>query len=143
MRTLSCSKWDLVPWPGIEPGPPALGVQHLSHWTTREVLLQGYFVREKIRGLVENPQIWEFNPNEFCQLWCLLTYILFYSNPAFRAVTVVESWACPLVKLSGHLSHNVPFTCLGSSNLPKISWPSSICHSSTGPVIFWEGFLTN
>ena len=24
-----CSMWDLVPWPGIEPGPP----QHLSHWT--------------------------------------------------------------------------------------------------------------
>ena len=28
---------DLVPWPGIEPGPPALGTQSLSHWTTREV----------------------------------------------------------------------------------------------------------
>ena len=26
-----CSTWDLVP------GPPALGVQSLSHWTTREV----------------------------------------------------------------------------------------------------------
>ena len=31
--------WDLVPWPGIEPGPPALGVWSLSHWTTREVPL--------------------------------------------------------------------------------------------------------
>ena len=31
--------WDkhLVPWPGIEPWPPALGEQSLSHWTTREV----------------------------------------------------------------------------------------------------------
>ena len=34
---LSCGMWDLVPWPGIEPGPRALGVQSLSHWTTREV----------------------------------------------------------------------------------------------------------
>ena len=34
---LSCSMWDLAPWPGIEPGPPALGAQSLSHWTTREV----------------------------------------------------------------------------------------------------------
>ena len=34
---LSCSMWDLVPWVGIEPGPPALGAQRLSHWTTREV----------------------------------------------------------------------------------------------------------
>ena len=36
--SLSCSMWDLVPWPGIEPGAPALRVWSLSHWTTREVL---------------------------------------------------------------------------------------------------------
>ena len=34
---LSHGMWDLVPWPGMEPGPPALGVQSLSHWTTRDV----------------------------------------------------------------------------------------------------------
>ena len=28
---LSCSIWDLVPWPGIEPGPPELGARSLSH----------------------------------------------------------------------------------------------------------------
>ena len=28
----------LVPWPGIEPEPPALGMLSLNHWTTREVL---------------------------------------------------------------------------------------------------------
>ena len=33
----SCCRWDLVPRPGMEPGPPALGVQSLSHWATREV----------------------------------------------------------------------------------------------------------
>ena len=33
----SCSMWDLVPWPGIKPRPPALGVQIFSHWTIREV----------------------------------------------------------------------------------------------------------
>ena len=27
--------WDLVPWSGIEPGPPALRAQSLDHWTTR------------------------------------------------------------------------------------------------------------
>ena len=31
------SMWELVPWPGIEPVPPALGVQSLSCWTTRKV----------------------------------------------------------------------------------------------------------
>ena len=34
---LSCSMWDLAPGPGVEPGPPSLGAQSLSHWTTREV----------------------------------------------------------------------------------------------------------
>ena len=30
---LSCGMWDLVLWPGIKPGPLALGVQSLGHWT--------------------------------------------------------------------------------------------------------------
>ena len=34
---LSYCMRDLAPCPGIEPRPPALGVQSLSHWTTREV----------------------------------------------------------------------------------------------------------
>ena len=29
--------WDLVPQPGIKPGPRALGVQSLTHWRTTEV----------------------------------------------------------------------------------------------------------
>ena len=29
--------WDLVPWPGIEPEPPALGAQSLIHCATREI----------------------------------------------------------------------------------------------------------
>ena len=37
MQTLSCSLWDLVPWPGIKPRPPALESWSLSLLTTREV----------------------------------------------------------------------------------------------------------
>ena len=37
MQTLRCNMWALVPWLGIEPRPPALGAQSLSHWTTREI----------------------------------------------------------------------------------------------------------
>ena len=33
----SRSMRDLVPMPGIEPGPPASGAWSLSHWTTREI----------------------------------------------------------------------------------------------------------
>ena len=31
---LNWSTWDLIPWPEIEPGPPALKAWSLSHWTT-------------------------------------------------------------------------------------------------------------
>ena len=36
-RILSCGMWYLVPWPGIESGPSASGVQSLSHCITREI----------------------------------------------------------------------------------------------------------
>ena len=35
--SLGCSMWDLVPWPGIKPGPPALEAWTLGFCTTREV----------------------------------------------------------------------------------------------------------
>ena len=34
-RIFSCDMQGLLPWPGIEPGPPALGAQSLSQWTTK------------------------------------------------------------------------------------------------------------
>ena len=37
-RDLSCSIWDLVPWPGIEARTAALGALSLSPWTTMEIL---------------------------------------------------------------------------------------------------------
>ena len=37
MQCLSCSTWDLVPWSGITPGAPALGMWSPSHWITREI----------------------------------------------------------------------------------------------------------
>ena len=36
-RDLSCTMQDLVPWPGVEPGSPALEARSLNHWTIREV----------------------------------------------------------------------------------------------------------
>ena len=35
--TVSCSMWDLIPWPRTKLRLPALEVRSLSHWTTREV----------------------------------------------------------------------------------------------------------
>ena len=42
-----CGVWDLVPWLGIEPGPPVLGVESLSRWTTREVPWLFYYLNEE------------------------------------------------------------------------------------------------
>ena len=42
-----CSMQDLVPWPGIEPGLPALEARSLSHWTTRKVLRPEIFYSDK------------------------------------------------------------------------------------------------
>ena len=50
MQDLSCGMQDLVPPPGMEPRPPALGVQSLSHWTTREVP-EGWYLSVYFGGM--------------------------------------------------------------------------------------------
>ena len=45
MFSLCWGMWGPVPWPGIEPGPPAMGVWSLSHWTTREVPMPVCFIK--------------------------------------------------------------------------------------------------
>ena len=66
MQTLISSMWDLVPWPGIEPGPAALGAWSVSHWTTREVpqLLNSWVLSSFVNSLVSFwPEYWEpFQP---------------------------------------------------------------------------------
>ena len=57
MQTLICSMWDLVLWPGMEPGPTALGEQSVNCWTPRMSLqyfwLCWVFTAEGIFSLVE------------------------------------------------------------------------------------------
>ena len=47
--TVSCGMWNLVPWLGITPGPPALGTWSLSHWTARKFPLWGARFISKLR----------------------------------------------------------------------------------------------
>ena len=61
-HAVSCGMWDLVPWSGIEPIPPAWGVQSLNHWTTRDTLkvlisgkLNTWFGISLVVQLVKNP----------------------------------------------------------------------------------------
>ena len=60
---LHCSTLDLVPWPGIEPRLPALGVWRLNHWATGRVLathcleLTGFFFYQPINpGILYSPE---------------------------------------------------------------------------------------
>ena len=47
LLVVACMR-DLVSQPRIEPGPPALGMWSLTHWTTREVLEPFYFFNLKV-----------------------------------------------------------------------------------------------
>ena len=57
----SCIMWNLVSWPGLKPGPPALGVWNLSHWTTREVsvgeLLDDEWIYRDFMGSTQRYQL--------------------------------------------------------------------------------------
>ena len=65
---LSCSMWDLVPWPGIEPNTQALGAQSLSHWTTKE--------SESERVKVTQSCLTLFHPMDYIQSGILQARIL-------------------------------------------------------------------
>ena len=51
MHCMACR--ILVPQPGIEPVPPAIGVQSPNHWTHREFLARGFFDILVGKGLSE------------------------------------------------------------------------------------------
>ena len=71
--------WDLVSWPGIEPGGPASRVQSLSYWTTREVPKYFSFKNTGILFCFLFPNLWMIvlttpsTVNIFCSLLSLLT----------------------------------------------------------------------
>ena len=89
---LSCSMWDLVPWPGNEPGSLALGAWSLNHWTIKEVptcnwdtVLRDYFNDPlqwvgipKNRKKGENPYL----ATPLCQVFS--KFILLFNLENFR-----------------------------------------------------------
>ena len=79
MQTLSCGMWNLVPWPGMEPGPPTLRTWRLSHWTTRGVPRMEIWSGQEVQW----PLLYANEPI----LVCLLTWI----ERTDRA-----GWCCPV-----------------------------------------------
>ena len=115
IQTLSCSTWDLFPWPGIEPVPPTLGVQSLSHWTTREVprmnTLIYYFITY---SFMEPPWHLSSHPcphlttHSFihsCIHWCIIDWLIHsFITFVFIHHSLIQTnifWASGLVKVWG------------------------------------------
>ena len=91
MEILSCGMWDLAPWPGIEPRPPALGAWRLSHWITREVLQWPIFVYNNIVNRCElrtQPKIYSFN--NICSNLVLFLPYLIPLPPSQRVITMLN-----------------------------------------------------
>ena len=86
--SLGCSMQDLVPWPGIEAGPPALGVQSFNHQTTRQV----------------SP--WRFGQGP-CQGWHLLGTCQEESREVSRLGRVLSCSALRRVRPRRALSHHL------------------------------------
>ena len=75
MQILRCSMWDLVPWPGIKPEPPALGVQRLNLQTTGEVPINSVQLLSHVQPFVTRPPCPSPTPGVYlnsCPLswWC-------------------------------------------------------------------------
>ena len=71
----SCSMWDLVPRPGMEPGLPALWAQSPSHWTTGDVLIYLFIIRNWLMGpwRLKSPKICSGQVGDSGEpvVWCL------------------------------------------------------------------------
>ena len=50
IRTLTCSMWDLSSTTRDQTQAPALGVQSLIHWTTKEVPAQTLVLRHTLKN---------------------------------------------------------------------------------------------
>ena len=61
-RIFRCGMWDLVPWPGLDFGPLALGIQSLSQWITRDVPSSAFYL---VLWLEEN-LTWSRLQNDHC-----------------------------------------------------------------------------
>ena len=120
-RILSCSMWDLVPWPGIEPRTPALGAQSLSHWTTREVPYRVFLItkrrdmqegRRKYPGMSALELIHIYYFGWGLSLFVVLLVLTFYSSFRITA-NMSRRQRVPIDPRSTHFPHfNMPHTVM-------------------------------
>ena len=110
--------WDLVPWPGIEPRPPALEARSLiGHWTTREI-----------------PPRWLLIEDQPYRCWCSHFSKSARMAGAIAGGSLFHPWRSPHPPLSSHsrISCHLhpPFLTLTLSLLsppPSLCWPHFLC----------------
>ena len=79
VEAVLCSMQDLIPQPGIKPGPFALAAQNLNHWTTREVPNFGF-----LQFLIL------FNPPHFSISLIFYTIFFFFNNFMYLFLAVLD-----------------------------------------------------
>ena len=100
----SYGMWDLVPWSGIEPGPPALGAQSLGHRTTR-------FSSHQFSSIQSLSRIWLFSTpwTAACQ-----------ASLSTNSQSLLKLMSIELVMSSNHLILCHPFLLPPPSIFPSI-----------------------
>ena len=111
----------LVPWPGIEPVPPALEAWSLNHWTTREVpVLQ----ETPLNFLLLAPLL---PPLKHGSSFRFSTWQQFHSHPQLK---LSFSDASPGWILLPHPLLNLLLACLTSMALsPSVAWTPGVIFS--------------
>ena len=137
--------WDLVPWPGTKPRPPALGAWSLTHWTTGEVPKLGFFSSASSKSPYKNffpPKIQHKNWKPVtCLFFCAANSCL----PRFP-ITICTLFPvhCPSFSMPHHLYWRLvsllPADCLPvplsicCHGTLKVPWPANqFCL----PLAFW------
>ena len=107
MQTLSCSMWDLVPWPGIEPGP--------LHWECG-VLATGPPGKSPMGGLISSPSQTEMcGPTVYDDYGADATC---HSPWSFDPISFLFN-ECPLII---HLDVTARSSCLQASRVVTLSF---------------------
>ena len=113
------------PWPGVEPRAPALRVQSLSHWTTREALSLGNFAVPTLLAKALVPVSVSGDPTVWYLLSCLDWGVLSLDTHEHGTNRLVE-WRCQIRKArfcssasQEHLTRESQLTVLP---LETVSW---------------------
>ena len=90
--------WDLVPWPGIEPRPPALGTQSLGHWTTREVQqsLKIFF----FASVIWHAEVWDHKETVTSCFWLCSLIPHTFSESFPQEGTLLGTWQIAVGEVS-------------------------------------------